>query len=62
MKLVIDANILISALLKEGMTRELLFNDELIFYTPEFIVEEFFKHAHVLAKKARPPKQIKECE
>lgn len=56
MELVIDANILISALLKEGTTRELLFNDELILYTPEFIVEEFFKHITLLAQKAHTTK------
>jgi predicted nucleic acid-binding protein len=52
MELVVDANILISALLKEGITRKLLFNDELILYTPEFIIDEFLKHSIQLAKKA----------
>ena len=56
MELVIDANILISALLKEGITRELLFNDELILHTPEFIIEEFFKHITPLAQKAHTTK------
>ncbi|MFH1100682.1 MAG: PIN domain-containing protein [Methanobacteriota archaeon] len=57
MELVLDANILIAALLKEGITRKLLFNDELILYTPEFIIEEFFKHITQLAKKAQTTEQ-----
>jgi len=57
MELVLDANILIAALLKEGITRKLLFNDELIIYTPEFILEEFFNHITQLAKKAHTTEQ-----
>lgn len=56
MQLVIDANILISALLKDGITRELLLDGELILYTPEFIIDEFFKHISLLANKAQTTK------
>lgn len=44
MILVIDANILFSALIKESLTVELIFNEDLRLYTCEFIIEEFFKH------------------
>jgi len=56
MDLIVDANIFVSALLKEGTTRELMFNIDLILYTPEFIAEEFFEHIDKLAQKARLPK------
>jgi len=58
MELIVDANILVSALLKEGITRELMFNIDLILYTPEFIIEEFFDHIDKLAQKARLPKAV----
>jgi len=58
MELVVDANILVSALLKEGTTRELMFNADLILYTSEFILEEFFKHIDKLAQKACLPKTV----
>lgn len=52
MELVVDANILISGLLKDGITRELMFNTTLDLYTSEFIFIEFFNHIKELAKKA----------
>jgi len=58
MELIVDANILVSALLKEGTTRELMFNIDLILYTPEFIMEEFFEHIDKLAQKSRLPKTV----
>lgn len=58
MELVVDANILVSALLKEGTTRELMFNTDLILYTSEFIVEEFFEHIDKLAQKACLSKKV----
>ena len=53
MKLVVDANVLFSALIKEGITRELLLLKGLILYVPEFILEEFFKHIEELAEKMK---------
>ena len=52
MELVVDANILISGLLKDGIARELMFNNYINLYTSEFIFEEFFKHIDELATKA----------
>lgn len=36
MQLIIDANILIAAFLKSAITRELLFDDEIALFTPEY--------------------------
>lgn len=51
MILVIDANILFSALIKNSLTAELIFNDDLKLYTCEFIIEEFFKYEEIILKK-----------
>jgi len=52
MELVVDANILISGLIKDGITRELMLNNDLDLYTSEFIFYELFKHIKEIAKKA----------
>ena len=52
MELVVDANILVSGLIKDGVTRELMLSNDLDLYTSEFIFIEFFKHIKELAKKA----------
>ena len=44
MNLVIDANILFSALIKAGKTIEILLNPGFNFYAPEFLLEEFQKY------------------
>src|SRR3989338_9877501 len=51
MILVIDANILFSALIKDSLTAELIFNEDLKLYTCEFIIEEFFKYEEEIMKK-----------
>ena len=51
MDLVIDANILFAALIKEGKTAELLFLDDLHLFAPEFLLEEFAKHRKTILKK-----------
>jgi len=58
MELVVDANVLVSALLKQGTTRELMLNTDLILYSSDFIVEEFFEHLDKLARKAQLPKTV----
>ncbi|MFA5382490.1 MAG: PIN domain-containing protein [Candidatus Micrarchaeia archaeon] len=51
MELVIDANILFAALIKNNLTSELLFKDELDLYAPEFILSEFKKYKNEIKKK-----------
>lgn len=43
MDIVLDANILFSILIKDSKNGELLFNERIHFYAPEFIFEEFRK-------------------
>jgi predicted nucleic acid-binding protein len=53
MDIVVDANILFSALIKEGATSELLFADDLRLFAPEFIFVEFSKHKESILGKTQ---------
>ena len=57
MKLVIDANILFSALIKKGFTYELLFDSTFELYAPEFLIEEFQKYEDLIIKKGNLSKE-----
>ncbi len=60
MKLVLDANILFAALIKEGLTAELLISDKLHLFAPEFLFEEFSKYeALILQKMYRSPEDFR---
>ena len=51
MKLVVDANVFISALLKNGKTRELLLDEGIEIYAPLFLKEEVIKYKLYIARK-----------
>ena len=51
MKLVVDANILFAALIKEGSTAELLISDKLQLFAPEFLFTEFLKYEKLILRK-----------
>ena len=54
MELVIDANIVISALIsKEGKTRELIFLKEFTLFAPEFLFEEIKKYKKLIIEKSK---------
>jgi len=54
MIIVIDANIIISALVKDGKSAELLVNPVLELYAPEFFMEEIIKYKdEILGKTHR---------
>jgi len=53
MDVVIDANILFAALIKESITIELLLNENLHAYSPEFLFEEFYEHKEEILKKTK---------
>lgn len=52
MKLVVDANVLFAALLKDGGTRKLLFDPRVTLIAPRFIAEEFLLKKPELLRKA----------
>lgn len=57
MILVVDANILFSALIKNSTTAKLMLDENLILITPEYIVDEFLKYEDIILKKTRRTKQ-----
>lgn len=57
MRLVIDANILFSALIKDGKIAELLVNNMGELYAPDFLLEEFKKHKKELLGKTKRSNQ-----
>ncbi len=40
----VDANVLFSSLLKDSLTRRLIFDKRLVLYSPRFLVKEFAKY------------------
>lgn len=57
MDLVIDANVLFSVLIKKGKTEELLFEDDLHIFAPEFIFDEFEKYTNLILEKTERSKE-----
>ena len=57
MELVIDANILFSALIKDSITAEMLFKEDLKLYAPKFIIEEFSKYEDLILNKTKRTKE-----
>jgi len=51
MKLIVDANVLFSALIKDGLTAELLISDKLHLFAPEFLFTEFAKYEDLILRK-----------
>ncbi|NYZ74335.1 DNA-binding protein [Candidatus Micrarchaeota archaeon] len=53
MDLVVDANIIFAALVKDGATIDLLLEPEVHLFAPEFLFEEILKHKDELLDKTR---------
>jgi predicted nucleic acid-binding protein len=53
MKIVVDSNRVIAALLKDSTTRQILHNDSFEFVSPEFVMEEVAKYKAELMVKAK---------
>lgn len=51
MRLIVDANILISALIRNSITRKILIDSFINFYTPEYTFDEIEKHLGYISKK-----------
>ncbi|MCF7871883.1 hypothetical protein K9L97_02510 [Candidatus Woesearchaeota archaeon] len=51
MKLIIDANILLAALIKNSKTRELILEKENELLAPDYILKEIKKYKHILKEK-----------
>ncbi len=53
MKLVLDSNIIFSALIKKSITRDIILSDLFELYAPEYIFNEITKHKELLLKKSK---------
>lgn len=53
MKVVIDTNRIIASLIKEGVSRAILFSKKFNFITPDFSLEEITKYKKEIMDKAR---------
>jgi predicted nucleic acid-binding protein len=53
MELIIDANILMSALIStEGKTFDLIFNNKIKLFAPDYLIDEITKHKELILKKS----------
>ena len=57
MDFVIDANVVIAALIKDNITRFLLFSETVHLYAPEFIFSEIEKYSSEICEKAGKSKE-----
>ena len=53
MRLVLDTNILIAALIKNSFTRKIFFSSDIEFLLPEYALEEVTRHGKKLARQSR---------
>lgn len=53
MDLIVDANIVFAALIRDGATIGIFLEPELHLFGPEFLFDEIEKHKHELARKTR---------
>jgi len=59
MKIVLDTNIIISAIIKNSLTRKLILNKKFELLVPSFSLSEINKHKEEICKKAKiSPKQF----
>ena len=57
MKILVDTNRIIAALIKNGTTRDILFDENFEFVTPDFTITEIREHEEELLKKTKLTKQ-----
>ncbi|MBS3086353.1 putative toxin-antitoxin system toxin component, PIN family [Candidatus Pacearchaeota archaeon] len=53
MRFVLDTNIILSALIKNGLTRKIITNLDFEFFTPSFALSEIFKYKKYICNKAK---------
>lgn len=51
MDLVVDANILFAALIKDSITSELMLHEDMHLFAPEYLIEEFEKYEELIKQK-----------
>ncbi len=51
LKLIIDANIILSALIRDSTTRKIIIGSAIEFYVPDYLIEEIEKYISLVSKK-----------
>lgn len=60
MDLVVDANVIFSAIIKKGKAHELLFDDRVHLFTPEYFFSEFEEHSvEIMDKTGQSEEDVK---
>jgi len=57
MNVVVDTNVLMAGLLKDSITRKVLVNKDINFYTPEFAIDEIEEYKQYLINKSELSKE-----
>ena len=57
MRLIVDANILFAALIKDGITSKLFLSDKLHLFTPEYLFIEFKQYEELILQKTKRSKE-----
>ena len=52
-KIILDTNIIISALIKSGITREIILKDSFEFFTPAYTLTEIYKYKELICEKSK---------
>ncbi len=60
MDLVVDANILFAAIIKDSTTRKLLFHKTLHLHAPDFLLEELAEYKDEILKKTANRSRVRE--
>jgi predicted nucleic acid-binding protein len=53
MRLVVDANVLFSAMIKNSTTRRIFFDENIELFAPDFLIDEFRKYERLILDKAQ---------
>ena len=53
MKLVIDSNRIMAGLIKDSLTRKIIFDEEIDFIAPDYIITEIDRHRQYLIEKTK---------
>jgi len=51
MRLVLDANVIFAALIRDSVTRKILFHPKFEFFVPDFVFDEITKNISIITKK-----------
>lgn len=57
MKIVVDSNIVFSAVMRDSKARQILLNFNAEFYFPSYLVKEYSFHKSIIAKKSNVPEE-----